>query len=684
MNDIGSFLQDFALVLCVAAVTTVVFHKLKQPTVLGYLLAGIILGPHVKIPLFAHEETVKTLAELGVILVMFSIGLKFSIRRLLRVLPTAGLTSLIEISVMMWLGYTAGVFMGWTHLESIFVGAIVAISSTMIASKALTDRDPEDRINRVVFGILVVQDLAAVLMVALLTPLAAGANLSLVSLITTSGGLFGFLGLFLGAGYLIVPFVVRAVVKLKSTETLLVATIGICFAMALLAQKGGYSVALGAFLAGMLMAEAGASSEVERLTAPLKDIFSAVFFVAVGMLVNPLVLKVHWAAVLLLTLVVVLGQIVSVTFGSFVSGRPLNMALRTGMSLAQIGEFSYIIAQVGVAQGNVGGHVYDVAVAVSIVTAFTTPWLIRVSDPFARLLDSVLPKPIQTFSALYGSWLEDLRHGGAEETVWSRSRRLVRSIAIDTFFLAGIVITTAATMKKWVPRLQQFIDLSVLGWRVMLVTVGCVIALPFLVGVLRNAKTMATLIATSAIPEVCEGELDLGQAPRKALSLTLQLGILFAIGFPLMALTQPFLPSGYSPVLFATLLAFFGAIFWKSAVNLHEHVQAGAQMMAQAISQREPEKREEAMEQINTMVPGIGAPESVPIPAGCIAVGKTLGELNLRSRVGANVIAIMRGNDRHLMPGGKEMLKAGDVLVLVGTQQAIRQAKEALHKSSAS
>jgi CPA2 family monovalent cation:H+ antiporter-2 len=683
MNDIGSFLQDFALVLCVAAVTTVVFHKLKQPTVLGYLLAGIILGPHVKIPLFAHEDTIKTLAQLGVILVMFSIGLKFSIRRLVRVLPTAGLTSLIEISVMMWLGYTAGQFMGWTRLESIFAGAIVAISSTMIASKALTDQNSDEKLNRVVFSILVVQDLAAVLMVALLTPLSRGADPSLVSFLTTSGTLFAFLGLILGAGYLVIPFVVRSVVRLRSPETLLVTTIGLCFAMALLAQRGGYSVALGAFLAGMLMAEAGVAPEVERLTNPLRDLFSSVFFVAVGMLVDPSVLKIHWAAVLLLTLVVIVGQIVSVTFGSFISGRPLNTALRTGMSLAQIGEFSYIIAQLGVAQGNVGGYIYDVAVAVSVVTAFTTPWLIRVSDPFARLLDSRLPKPLQTFTTLYGSWLEDLRHGGAEETIWSRSRRLVRSIAMDTFFLAGIVITTASTLKKWVPRLQQYLDLTYLGWRVMLITIGCVIALPFLVGVLRNAKTLAALIATSAIPSVPEGVLDLGQAPRKALSLTLQLGILFAIGFPLMALTQPFLPSGYSPVLFAMLLAFLGVVFWKSAVNLHEHVQAGAQMMAQALSQRVPEKREEAMEQINTMVPGIGAPESVPVPPGSVAVGKTLGELNLRSSIGANVIAIMRGNDRFLMPGGKELLHAGDILVLVGAQQAVRQAKEFLQKNSA-
>lgn len=681
MNDIGSFLQDFALVLCVAAVTTIVFHKLKQPTVLGYLLAGLILGPHVEIPLFAHENTVKTLAQLGVILVMFSIGLKFSLRRLVRVIPTAGLTSLIEISVMMWLGYTAGQFMGWTHLESIFIGAIVSMSSTMISSKALIDQNQDEKLARGVFGILVVQDLVAVLLVALLTPLAAGDQLSMSSLLMTSGSLLGFLGALFLVGYLVIPFIVRHVVRLRNDETLLVTTVGLCFAMALLAQKGGYSVALGAFLAGTLMAEAGFTHEIDRLTAPLKDIFSAVFFVAVGMLVNPNALIQHWRAVLLLTLVVIFGQVFSVTLGAFLSGRSLNTALRTGMSLAQIGEFSYIIAQVGTSHGNVGGHIYDVVVAVSVVTAFTTPWLIRISDPLAEWVDSRLPKPLQTFTSLYGSWLEGLRHGGNEETIWNKSRRLVRKLATDGSILAVIVITTAATIDKWVPELQELLDLSVLGWRILLAAMGVALALPFLVGVFRCARMLAGLIANSAIPPVAEGALDLGQAPRKALSVTLQLGILFAFGFPLMALTQPFLPSGYSPALFAVLLALFGVLFWKNAVNLHEHVQAGAQMMAQALSHREPAKREQVMEQVNTMVPGIGAPQSLPIEPDSPAVGKSLADLNLRSRTGASIIALMRGEERYLMPAGKDTIEAGDVLVLVGTQQAIRSAKELLQKN---
>lgn len=678
MNDLGSFLQDFTMVLCVAAVTTILFQRLRQPPVLGYLLAGLILGPHVAIPLFAHEQTVKTLAELGVILVMFSIGLKFSIRRLVRVLPTAGVTSLIEISVMIWLGYTAGQIMGWTPLESIFTGAIVAISSTMIASRALTEKQGDEKLTRMVFSILVMQDLAAVLLVAVLTPLAEGARLSLVALLTTMGSLLAFLGLLFGVGYLIVPPIIRGVVRLRNPETLLVTTVGICFAMALLAQKGGYSVALGAFLAGMLVAESGATPVVEKLVEPLRDIFSAVFFVAVGMLVNPSVLWTHWGAILLLTLVVIVGQTISVAVGAFLSGRPLKTAVQAGMSLAQIGEFSFIIAQAGVAQGNVGSYLYDVAVAVSVVTAFTTPWLIRASDPLSRFVDSHLPKPLQTFSTLYGSWLEELRQGTNEETIWKRTRRLIGFLALDTLCLIAIVIATASSTKKWMPELQSMVHLPALGWRILLITIGFIVALPFLVGVLRCAKTLGSLMASAAIANVAEGAVDLGLAPRKVLTLTLQLAIVFAVGFPLLALTQPFLPFGYSPFLFASLLAVLGVVFWKSAVNLHEHVQAGAQMVAESLLHHAPKDQDAFLGQIDAMVPGIGAPSSAPIASDSPAVGKSLGELNLRSRTGASVIAIMRNGDRLLMPSGKEMVLADDVLVLVGTHPAIRQAKDLL------
>lgn len=683
MTDASLFLQDLALVLCVGAVTTLIFHWLKQPTVLGYLLAGLLLGPRVPLPLFAHEGTIRTMSELGVILVMFSIGLEFSIPRFLKVLPTAGLTNVIELSLMSWLGYMAARLLGWTPIESLFTGAIVSLASTMVATKALSERPPNPQLDRIIVGILVVQDLASVLLLAILTPLAEGARLSFTGLLMTCGSLIGFLGLLFGLGYLIIPRFIRVIVAQRNPETLLVATVGLCFAMALLAKQGGYSVALGAFLAGMLVSESGATHTVGRLIHPLRDMFAAVFFVSVGMLVNPAVLKDHWGAVLLFSALVIGGQILTVSVGTFLSGRPLKTALQAAMALTQIGEFSFIIAQIGVSHGVVGGFLFDITVAVAVVTAFTTPLLLRAAEPFSRFVDSHLPKPLQTFTALYGSWLEEVQHGSEEGvSIWPRTRRMVRMMVLDTFILAVIIITTAATLHHWLPHLVTDWKIPEALVRALLLGAGLLFSLPFFLGVVRAARNIGGLIASAAIRTSHEGTLDLGQAPRRALTLALQLGIVFAVGFPLLALTQPFLPFGYSPLLFAVLLTVLGIVFWKSAVNLQEHLRAGAQMVAEALSHRAPINQEVLLEEINTMAPGIGAPTSMKIDKDCPSVGKKLSELNLRLLTGASIIAITRGDERILMPSGKETIQEGDTLVLVGTQEAVFLAKGLLRNPS--
>jgi CPA2 family monovalent cation:H+ antiporter-2 len=680
MTDASLFLQDLALVLCVAAVTTVLFHWLRQSVILGYLLAGLILGPHVPL-LYAHEDTVKTMAELGVILVMFSIGLEFSVGRFLKVLPTAGLTNVIELSLMIWLGYMAGRLMGWTPMESLFTGAIMSLASTMIATKALSDRHTDPPLLRGIFGILVVQDMASILLLAILTPLAEGANLSFKALLTTSGNLLGFLVLLFGLGWILIPRFLRAVVALRRPETLLVTTVGLCFAMALLAKKGGYSVALGAFLAGMLAAESGAGITISRLIQPLRDMFAAVFFVSVGMLVNPTVMFQHWGAVLLLSLLVILGQTVTVAIGTFLSGRPLKTALQTALALTQIGEFSFIIAQIGVSNHVIEGFLYDVTVAVSVVTAFTTPLLLKAAQPFSRWVDGHLPKPLQTFTALYGSWLERLRSGKEEKTVWQRSRRLMGFLILDTLCLTAVIIATSTTLRHWLPALEAHFSLPPLWGRVLVVGLGLLLASPFVLGILRGARTLGGLIGAEAIPHVKEGGLDLGQAPRRVLTLTLQLGIVFALGFPMLAFTQPFLPFGYSPLLFGVLLVVLGVVFWKSAVNLQGHVHAGAQMVAEALSRHAPQNQETFLEQIDSIAPGIGAPTYFALSADSPAAGKKLKELNLRLLTGASVIAIIRGEERLLMPSGKETVQAGDTLVLVGTQEAIFLAKGLLRQA---
>src|SRR5688572_29614541 len=264
MHATQDFLGALAMVLCVAAVTTVLFQRLKQPVVLGYVLAGLIVGPHVPIPLVADRQIVQTLSELGIILLIFSLGLEFNLRKLLQVGPTAGLVAVIQSSFMIWLGFVTGRAFGWTPRESLFTGAIIAISSTTIIAKAFDEQNIKGRLRELVVGILIVEDLIAIVLMALLTGLASGSGLAPGPLTATILRLVGFLGGLIIVGMLVVPPAVRAIERLGRRETTLVASVGFCFAVALLAQAAGYSVALGAFIAGSLVAESGRGKAVEH------------------------------------------------------------------------------------------------------------------------------------------------------------------------------------------------------------------------------------------------------------------------------------------------------------------------------------------------------------------------------------------------------------------------------------
>ena len=272
------FLTNLAIVLCVAAVTTVVFQRLRQPVVLGYILAGLLVGPHVPFPLVADDEIIRGLSELGVILLLFTIGLEFTVEKLLRVGAAAAIVAAVEVSIQIILGDLAGRIFGWSPRESLFAGAVVAISSTTIIAKAFAELRIGGRLRELVLSILIVEDLIAILLLAALTTLSAG-RLSPAELGITAGRLALFLGCVVVAGLLIIPRLVRAILKLDRPETTAVASVGICFAFALLAQRFGYSVALGAFLAGTLVAESQHGVSIEHLLQPVRDLFAAVFFV---------------------------------------------------------------------------------------------------------------------------------------------------------------------------------------------------------------------------------------------------------------------------------------------------------------------------------------------------------------------------------------------------------------------
>lgn len=671
MHDVRTFLQDLALVFCVAAVATVLFRRLKQPVVLGYLLAGIIVGPHVPIPLFADTARIHTLSELGVILVMFSIGLEFSMERLVRVLPTAGLAGLVQISGMIWLGYTVGRLFGWTWQESLVTGAMVCISSTMIVARVFADQRVDRRLSDIVFGILIIEDLAAVLLITVLITVMNGTGMEASMVVTTIGRLAGFLIALVVIGSFVVPRAIRAVGRLDNAETLLVASVGACFGLSLLAQKLGYSVALGAFVAGSLVGESGHRKQVEDLIAPVRDLFAAVFFVSVGMGVDPAAVGAHWAVVLVLTAVVVAGQIFFVSLGSFVSGQDVRTSVRAGMSLAQIGEFSFIIVGVGVASGAVGGFLQSVAVAVAVLTTFATPWLVRIAEPAALYVDRRLPRPLQTFVSLYGSWLEALRVRWARDS--SPIRRLAAWLVIDASIITAIVVGVSLARPDLTRALTEHLGIPRPAGAALVLAGAALICLPFIIGVLRAARSLGAVLAIAALPQVAAGRVDLAAAPRKAFILALQLAIVLLVGVPVLAFTQPFLPPFYGALILLLLVSLLGIGFWRSTTNLEGHVRAGAQVVLEAL-ERQRTTEEPLTQRLERLLPGLGPITPVRLAQDSAAQGQTLAQINLRGLTGANVIAIVRSDDGVVTPTGREVLEAGDVLVLSGTRQAIEAA----------
>lgn len=686
MHGAHDLIKALAMVLCVAAVTSVIFQRLRQPVVLGYIIAGLIIGPHVPIPLIADAAIVQTLSELGVILLMFSLGLEFSLRKLLQVGLTAALTAIIQCSLMIWLGFIVGRALGWTATESIFTGAIIAISSTTIIAKAFDEQGIQGKLREIVVGVLIVEDLIAILLMATLTAIATGAGLSAGQLTLTIGRLAAFLVGLVVVGLLVVPRGVRAVQRLKRPETTLVASIGLCFAVALLAQEFGYSVALGAFLAGSLVAESGEEKAIEHLVQPVRDMFAAIFFVSVGMIIDPGLIAQHWVAVVVLTGVVILGKLVGVSLGVFLTGNGTRTAIQSGLSLAQIGEFSFIIAGLGLSLNATGQFLYPVAVAVSAITTLTTPFLIRAAGPVANLVDRKLPKPLQTFAALYGSWVENLRAARPRQTAGARIRRMVRLLLLDATLLAIIVIGTSLYLGRLTAAIESRVGLEEAMARPLVIGLAAALAAPFCVGVIRLARNLGLLLAEAALPPKAQGKLDLAAAPRRALVVTLQLTIFLLVGAPLVALTQPFLPGFLGAAVLLLLLVVLGVGFWRSATNLQGHVRAGSQVIIEALAAqshvRSAGTHSDNLEKLHPVLPGLGEPTSIQLEGTSPAVGRTLAELNLRGMTGATVLAIRRGEAGVVIPTAREQLQAGDVLALAGTHDAIDAARAVLTGSA--
>jgi CPA2 family monovalent cation:H+ antiporter-2 len=546
----------------------------------------------------------------------------------------------------------------------------------MIIAKVFEDQRIGGPLVDIVYGVLVMEDLVAILFLAILSAVVGGGGSAAELAAGTVPRLALFLAVVTLVGLYVVPRAFRWVVRLRRDETTLVASVGLCFTLALLAQLAGFSVALGAFLAGSFVAEGGVGKQVEPLIRPLRDMFAAIFFVAVGMSIEPSAILRYWPAVLALTAVVLVGKTLGVTAGAFLAGLGTRNSIRAGLSMAQIGEFSFIIAGLGVTSGATGAFLAPVAVFVAVVTALLTPVFLSRSTALANYVDRRMPHSLQTYATLYGSWVDAARNAANSKTPSARIRRLVRLIVLDAILLATILVGASLTLRTGTGRLADW-----LGWPARLVQGGAVALslaalFPLLYAVVRAARSLGEAISLQAVPAAEPGRADLGAAPRRALRVSVQIGVVLIVGVPTVAVTLPFLPAYGGPVFLAMLLVLLGIAFWRSASSLQGHVQAGATMIVEALATttEHPVTKGNILEDVRQLLPGIGELTQVTVNSREAADGRTLAELNLRGLTGASVVALARGDERMVLPSAHEPLQAGDVLALTGTQNAIEAA----------
>src|SRR5687768_3490737 len=660
------FLRDLALILGTAALATVLFQRFRLPVIVGYLVSGFLVGPLTPWPVVKDPESIRTLAELGVVLLMFSIGLEFRLRKLARLGVRVALAALVEVGLMLLLGFGAARLLGWELLPSLLTAGIVAISSTMVVSRTLEDARADRRLKDIVFGVLVMEDLAAILLIAIFTTIASGDQLSGPMLASTLGL---FLLLLMVGGMLIVPRAINAALAFRRPETTLIASLGICFGLAVLSVAAGYSVALGGFIAGTLVAESGKHRIIEESIRSVRDMFAAIFFVAIGMLLDPAAMLGAWVAIVILTLLVLIGKTVGVTAGVFLAGYGTRDAIRSGMSLAQIGEFSFVIAGLGAAQASGSKELFAVAVGVATITAFTTPIFSRHADGFASWVDRHLPHPVQTVASLYASWVELLgTRKPASEPARLRTR-YVRFLVLDAACVTAAIIGTSLLYRR-MPGWIEFEAERAPVVRLALLAGGALLALPFAIGLVRTVRRLSGILAESALPKPARG-VDQGHAPRRSLASTLQIGMVIAIGVPVILLTLPFVPPfGVLGVVAAYLLILLVG-FWRTATDLDKHTRAGAELVVHALAKQAHSGETGTFEVVRELLPGMGTIVPLDVQAGSEAAGATLGDLNLRGRTGATVVALTRNGKREPLPTATTRLEAGDMVALSGSGNAI-------------
>jgi len=673
--DGTTFLLDLAMVTGVAALTTLVFHRLRQPVVMGYLLAGVLIGPHGPLAPFTSGESVRTLAELGIVFLMFSIGLEFRLQRLGRAGFAAVGAALLGILVVGWSTTLVGQLVGWSAGDARFMGAILAISSTVIAAKAIVERrEQSSRWAELAMGILLVQDVAALAILAVLGTSAQG-GLGVAGVLGVLGRLATFAFAALVLGLLFVPRVVNHLARRGADEVLVVTLVGLALGVAVLAVLLGFDPALGAFLIGAVVAESSEAWSAEQRVLPLRDLFTAVFFVSVGMLIDPALLAQNWQAAVALA-ALMLGLKVGIhSIAAFLLGAAPRDAFRASLAVGQIGEFSFVIAALGLSLGVVSGFVLPVTVAIAAAGALWTPYLVRAADALYDRLARRAPLAVVTSTRLYHGWVahRTAQAGRLDPQARARARQVVLNAGA-----ALLVLLATGAAAEWVRgavTVRGLTDraLALLPW-----VAGGVLAVPFAVNAARPAWALlhgAGRTLASGPTQGVEGRA------RHALHIAVALLAVGGLAAAVVLVVSPHLPP--FPLLLLTIAAFLGAavVLWESMVTLHRRVEETLQGALGGRAQGED--RRAALEALRSEFRWGMDLESLRVHGGTRGSGITVQRLDLRARTGATLVAVVRSGSTVVNPAADFALQAGDNVVLLGEPEQLERARLLLEAPAA-
>ncbi|WP_207535592.1 cation:proton antiporter [Desertivirga arenae] len=652
MVHLPQLIADLGLILGAAAITTLIFKRIKQPLVLGYILAGFLVGPHFSfIPTVSEEESISIWAEIGVIFLLFNLGLEFSFKKLIKVGGAASITAVVEVVFMLLFGFLSGKFLGWNTMDSIFLGGILSVSSTTIIIRAFDELGVKHKqFARLVFGVLIVEDLVAILLLVLLTTLAASQNFAGMEMLESILKLGFFLVLWFVSGIFLIPSLLKRVSRFMTDETMLILSLALCLAMVILATKAGFSPALGAFIMGSILAETVYAERIEHLTLSVKDLFAAVFFVSVGMLINPQVLVDYALPILVITVVTVGGKFLSSALGALLSGQPLKTSVQTGMSLAQIGEFSFIIATLGLSLKVTSDFLYPIAVAVSAITTFTTPYLIKASNSFHGALERNMPK----------SWIRLINNYSTSTqgiTTTSDWKILLKAYGVNFFIQSVILIGIVVLVSRFVfPFALKHIESDLLA-KIVVFALSMVLMAPFLWSLAAKRVEKRAYSHLWLNTQYSRGPLVALELIRLALAITfvaILLTSIFETTIAVIILT--IVVVAVLSIFSSRLNGFYSRLENRFVSNLN----ARDNQMAAPIIPWESH--------LATMQVSANSPFS----------GHTLVELGIREKYGVNIAMIERGKKMIATPGKDERLFPYDKLTVIGTDEELAALKHLL------